>query len=41
MRYFLKVLRAPDQILMLEIDAADEAAARTQAVQQGYVVLTV
>lgn len=41
MRYSLKVLRAPDQILLLEIDAADEAAARTQAVQQGYVVLTV
>ena len=41
MRYSLKALRAPDQILLLEIDAADETAARAQAVQQGYVVLTV
>ena len=41
MRYSLKALRAPDQILFLELDAADEAAARAQAVQQGYVVLTV
>ena len=41
MRYSLKALREPDQILMLEIDAADEAAARMQAIKQGYVVLAV
>ena len=41
MRYSLKALREPDQILMLEIDAADEAAARVQVTQQGYVVLAV
>ena len=41
MRYSLKALRAPDQILFLEIDAADEVGARAQAAQQGYVVLTV
>ena len=41
MRYSLKALRAPDQILFLEIDAADEGAARAQAAQQGYVVLTI
>ena len=41
MRYSLKALREPDQILMLEIDAADEAAARVQVMQQGYVVLAV
>ena len=40
MRYLLKVLREPDQILTLDLDAADEAAARVQAMQQGYVVLT-
>ncbi len=40
MRYVLKVLREPDQILTLDLDAADEAAARVQATQQGYVVLT-
>ena len=41
MRYSLKVLREPEQILTLDMDAADEAAARVQAEQQGYVVLTV
>ena len=41
MRYSLKALREPDQILMLDIDAADEVSARVQAVQQGYVVLAV
>ena len=40
MRYLLKVLREPDQILTLDLDAANEAAARVQAMQQGYVVLT-
>lgn len=41
MRYSLKVLREPKQILMLDMDASDEMAARAQAIQQGYVVLTV
>src|SRR3989304_7471542 len=41
MRYSLKVLREPNQVSVLDIDAADEDAARTQAIQQGYVVLTV
>jgi len=41
MRYSLKVLREPEQILMLDMDAVDEAAARTQAIKQGYVVLSV
>ena len=41
MRYSLKALREPDQVLMLDIDAADEDGARAQAIQQGYVVLAV
>ena len=41
MRYSLKVLREPAQILMLDMDAADEATARAQASQQGYVVLSI
>lgn len=41
MRYSLKVLREPSQVSTLEVDAADEDAARAQAIQQGYVVLTV
>lgn len=41
MRYSLKALRQPNQISVLEIDAADEESARKLAIQQGYVVLAV
>ncbi len=41
MRYSLKALREPNQVSVLDIDAADEDAARKLAIQQGYVVLAV
>ena len=41
MRYSVKALHEPNQILQLDIEAADENAARAQAAQQGYVVLTI
>ncbi len=41
MHYSLKALREPNQVLLLDIEAADEDSARAQAAQQGYTVLTI
>ncbi|MDH4285895.1 MAG: type II secretion system F family protein [Gallionella sp.] len=41
MRYQVKALREPNEIISFEIEASDELAARRQAGQQGHAVLSV